>query len=146
MDKYDLVNQFIRDFKSTSYCCHQIIQINMELEEVDNLLRGLPSKHGIELTPSQMKSNKPMPVYQSDPYSNRLLEIMNVEEKLLQKRNYYVERINECKVIELMSLTDQNILFDLYLWNIKVCDVAEKYGYSRIGLWKHIRYEISKLV
>lgn len=146
MDKYELVNQFIRDFKSTSYCCYQIIKINMELEEIDNLLRGLPSKHRIELTQSQMKSNKPMPVYQSDPYSNRLIEIMDVEEKLLQKKEYYINRISECKAVELMSLRDQNILYDLYFFNICSLDVAEKYGYSRKGLWKHIKNEIKNIV
>lgn len=74
------------------------------------------------------------------------LGMMEEESQKVAEINYYRRRLNECKAIELLSLRDQNILFDLYFWNMNAWDVAEKYGYTKNGMYKHIRREIGKLV
>ena len=122
------VNQMLNDLKSANYCCHRIIELNEELEVLNHKMLGL-SHNPIRLTKEQEKSNAPMPTFQ------KVAEI-----------NYYRRRLNECKAIELLSLRDQNILFDLYFWNMNAWDVAEKYGYTKNGMYKHIRREIGKLV
>lgn len=85
-----------------------------------------------------------MPTFH-DSYTSPL-GMMEEESQKVAEINYYRRRLNECKAIELLSLRDQNILFDLYFWNMNTYDVADKYGYSRKGLWKHIRNEIHSLV
>lgn len=137
------VNQLLNDLKSANYCCFRIIDLNMELEELNHKKLGL-SHSFPELTKEQLKSNKPMPTFHGG-YTSPLaiLEEITAKENEI---NYYRRRINECKPVELLSLKDQNILFDLYFWNMNSWDVAEKYGYSRKGLWKHIRSEIGKLI
>jgi len=137
------VRQFINDFKSLSYCCHRIISLNLEIEEMNHAILGL-SHNPIRLTKEQEKSNLPMPTYQHTYTSPlALMEEITVKENEV---NYYRRRIMECKPVELLILRDQNILFDLYFFNMSSWDVADKYGYSRKGLYKHIMSELGKLI
>mgnify|MGYP000473649473 FL=1 len=48
MDKLK-VNQLINDLKSADYCCHRIIETNMELEVLNHKKLGL-SHSRVELT------------------------------------------------------------------------------------------------
>lgn len=142
MDKQK-VNQLLNDLKSANYCCHKIIELNMELEEMNHQILGL-SHNKPRLTKEQERSSKPMPSFHGGYTSPvAMLEEITLKENEI---NYYRRRLNECKPIELLSLRDQNILFDLYFWNMNSWDVAEKYGYSKRGMYKHIRSEIEKLV
>lgn len=133
----------ISEFKTVRYCCHRIIELNEELEVIDNQKLGL-SHNGPRLTYEQSKSALPMPSYQHQYQSP--IALMEVAAQIESEINYYRRRINECRLIELLDIHDQNILFDLYVFRMNQWDVAEKYGYSRKGLWKHIRAEISKLI
>lgn len=137
------VNQILNDLKSAAYCCRKIIYLNQELEELNHAILGL-SHNRPRLSPEQEKSMKPMPVYHGG-YTSPLaiLEKIDIREAEL---SYYRRRLNECKPIELLSFRDQNILFDLYFYHMRQWDVADKYGYTRDGLLKHIRHELRKLV
>lgn len=136
------IEQLINDFKSCRYCCLRIIEINQKLEVMNHMILGL--SHSVHnLSREQQRSNLPMPKYNKH-YTSPVAMLYEIE-KLENEVNYYRRRIMECKPIELLSLQDQNILFDLYFWNLNAWDVAEKYGYTRQGLWKHIRSEIRKL-
>ena len=137
------VNQMLNDLKSANYWCYRIIELNEELEVLNHKMLGL-SHNPIRLTKEQEKSSAPMPTFH-DSYTSPL-GMMEEESQKVAEINYYRRRLNECKAIELLSLRDQNILFDLYFWNMNTYDVADKYGYSRKGLWKHIRNEIHSLV
>ena len=137
------VNQMLNDLKSANYCCHRIIELNEELEVLNHKMLGL-SHNSIRLTKEQEKSSAPMPTFHGCYTSP--LGMMEEESQKVAEINYYRRRLNECKAIELLSLSAQNILFDLYFWNMNTYDVADKYGYSRKGLWKHIRNEIHSLV
>ena len=142
MDK-DRVNQLLNDLKSARFCCHKIIELNEELEMMNHKILGL-SHNQTRLTPNQEKSTKPMPTFHCGYTSPvAMLEEITLKENEI---NYYRRRLNECKPIELLSLRDQNILFDLYFWNMNSWDVAEKYGYSKRGMYKRIRNELKKLL
>lgn len=139
----DKVNQLLNDLKSARYCCHRIIELNEELEVLEHKMLGL-SRSFPALTKEQEKSSKPMPTFHGGYTSP--VAMFAEEDRIESEINYYRRRLNECKPIELLSLRDQNILFDLYFFFLKSWDVSEKYGYSRQGLWKHIKSEIEKLV
>lgn len=139
----DKVNQLLNDLKSARYCCHRIIELNEELEVLEHKMLGL--SHFIpELTKEQEKSSKPMPTFHGGYTSP--VAMFAEEDRIEAEISYYRRRLNECKPIELLSLRDQNILFDLYFNFKSSWDVAEKYGYSKRGMYKHIRRELSKLI
>lgn len=137
------VNQMLNDLKSANYCCHRIIELNEELEVLNHKMLGL-SHNPIRLTKEQEKSSAHMPTFHGSYTSP--LGMMEEESQKVAEINYYRRRLNECKAIELLSLRDQNILFDLYFFGMNQWDVAAKYGYSRRGMMKHIRAEIAKLM
>lgn len=137
------VNQMLNDLKSANYCCHRIIELNEELEVLNHKMLGL-SHNPIRLTKEQEKSSAPMPTFHGSYTSP--LGMMEEETLKVEEINYYRRRLNECRAIELLSLQDQNILFDLYFWNMNAWDVAEKYGYTKRGMYKHIRDGLSKLI
>ena len=135
-------SQLLNDMKSLDYCCHRIIELNEELEVINNRKLGL-SHDGPSLTDEQSRSMLPMPSYQHQYQSP--VALMEVATQMESEINYYRRRINECRLIELLDIRDQNILFDLYIFRMNQWDVAEKYGYTRQGMWKHIKKEIRKL-
>lgn len=143
MDK-DRVNQILNDLKSARYCCFRIIHLNEELIMLDHKMTGL-GHNSPRLTPEQEKSMKPMPVFHGTGYTS-IVSMIAEKDKIQEEIDYYRRRLNECKPIELLSLRDQNIIFDLYFWNMKSWDAAEKYGYTKRGLYKHIKDEMRKLL
>lgn len=139
----DKVNQLLNDLKSARYCSHRIIELNEELEVLEHKMLGL-SRSFPALTKEQEKSSKPMPIFHGGYTSP--VAMFAEEDRIESEINYYRRRLNECKPIELLSLKDQNILFDLYFFFLSSWDVAEKYGYSKRGMYKHIRNELKKLL
>lgn len=137
------VSQVLNDMKSLDYCCHRLIELNEDLEVINNRKLGL-SHNSPRLTSEQLKSVLPMPSYQHQYQSP--IALMEIATQIESEINYYRRRINECRLIELLDIRDQNILFDLYIFRMNQWDVAEKYGYTRQGMWKHIRKEINVLV
>lgn len=137
------VAQFIGDFKSLDYCCHRIIELNEELEELNHKMLGL--SHSVEeLSKEQMKSSLPMPTRQRT-FTSKLALLETIEERE-REITYYQKRINECKAFELLGYTDMNIMYDLYFFRMSQYDVADKYGFSRSGLMKHIRAVIKSII
>lgn len=137
------VAQFIGDFKSLDYCCHRIIELNEELEELNHKMLGL--SHSVEeLSKEQMKSSLPMPTYQRT-FTSKLALLETIEERECEIA-YYQKRINECKAFELLGNTDMNILYDLYFFRMSQYDVAGKYGFSRSGLKKHVHAMIKNIL
>lgn len=137
------IAQFIGDFKSLDYCCHRIIELNEELEELNHKMLGL--SHSVEeLSKEQMKSSLPMPTYQRT-FTSKLALLETIEERE-HEIAYYQKRINECKAFELLGYTDMNIMYDLYFFRMSQYDVADKYGFSRSGMMKHIRAVIKSII
>lgn len=137
------VAQFIGDFKALDYCCHRIIELNQELEVLNHKKLGLSHSHE-EISKEQMKSNYPMPTYQRT-FTSKLALLGTIEERE-REIAYYQKRINECKAFELLDNTDMNILYDLYFFRMSQYDVADKYGFSRSGLKKHVHAMIKNIL
>lgn len=137
------VAQFIGDFKSLDYCCHRIIELNEELEELNHKMLGL--SHSVEeLSKEQMKSSFPMPTYQRT-FTSKLALLETIEEKE-REIVYYQKRIHECKAFELLSSKDRCIMCDLYFFRMSQYEVADKYGFSRSGLKKHVHAMIKSIL
>lgn len=135
--------QALNDLRSLNYCCHRIIELNQQLEVINHQKLGL-SHANVNLTREQEQSTLPMPKYEHEYISP--LGLMEKAERIENEIKYYQKRIYECRWLELLNLRDQNILFDLYVVGDMTSDsVAEKYGYSRKGLWKHIRKKLENL-
>lgn len=134
--------QVLNDLRSLNYCCHRIIELNQQLEVINHQKLGL-SHANVNLTREQEQSTLPMPKYEHEYISP--LGLMQKAEHVEREIQYYQKRIYECRLIELLDIRDQNILFDLYIFRMNQWDVAEKYGYTRQGMWKHIKKEIRKL-
>lgn len=132
MEFKDLTNEL----RAVDYCCRRLIDLNMELEELNHKVKGL-SHTVIELTPDQEKSPLPLPSYRGGCHSQlaMLEKITHTEQEAL----YFVRRINECRWMDYLDLTDQNLLMDLFVFKLRHEAVADKYGYTRKGMWKHIR-------
>lgn len=135
--------QALNDLRSLNYCCHRIIELNQQLEVINHQKLGL-SHANVNLTREQEQSTLPMPKYEHEYISP--LGLMEKAERIENEIKYYQKRIYECRWLELLNLRDQNILFDLYVVGDMTSDsIAEKYGYSRKGLWKHIRKKLENL-
>ena len=84
-----------------------------------------------------------MPTYQHQYQSPLgLFEEISAKE---QELHHFQKRLMDLRWTELLDLQDQNILWDLYIHRIKAVEVAEKYGYTRRGLYKHLMAEVKKL-
>lgn len=134
----------IAELRTVRYCSHRLIEINEELEVLNHQKTGLARPGGPELTKEQQKSKWPMPTYQHQ-YSSPLaiLEAITAKE---QELHHYQKRLLDLRWTEILSLEDQNILWDLYIYYKKVDDVATEYGYSKWGLYKHLKSIVKPLI
>lgn len=139
MNYYDLINEL----KTVRHCCRRLIEINQELEVLNHQLTGM-ARSGLNLTTEQQKSNLPMPSYQHE-YRSPLGILETISEK---KSDFkcYEKRIKNLSCIEMLPLEDQNLLFDRYVFRDRPEDVADRYGYSRNGLYKHIKSILKSLI
>lgn len=137
------VTRFIGELKTADFCCRKLIRLNQDLEELNHRMLGL-SHDRPSLSPEQEKSSLPMPTY----YRGFTSPLAMIEEitKLEQDMLYYRRRLYECKPIELLSMQDQNILFDLYFFRMRQEDAAHKYGYTRRGLIKKINQILNAII
>ena len=134
-------DELIPELKTVRYCCHRLIELNLELEVLNHQTTGL-ARSGIELTAEQKRSKLPMPTYQHQYHSPLgLFEEISAKE---QELHHFQKRLMDLRWMELLDLQDQKILWDLYIHRIKAEEVAEKYGYTRRGLYKHLMAEVKK--
>lgn len=158
-------DDFINEIRSLRYSVHRLIEINQELEEKNHQILGL--SHHQEATPMHVAVNKdgnikvnkwgdpklepdhpewadlPMPSYRGHGSTSPLGMLEEIS-LLESEANYYRKRILDCRWSEMLSLTDQNILWDMYLFNTNRYALARKYGYSKSGLYKHIETVIKE--
>jgi len=137
LEASERVNQFIRDLRSCDYYCRMIMDYNLKLEEVSYRLQGVSSPHAKDV------------IYEnaSDPYSNAdKLELMEEETKLTKERQTYIDRIEECNVIE--AIEDEAmryLIIDLYVIKMRYADLEKKYNYGRSGIFKRAHKVLGEL-
>lgn len=139
------VEQFIRDFKSVQYYNHRLINLNLELERLEYRLTW-GEKSSVEMTFEQMMSPLPMPsntmryMTTTDWDTMADLDVCRADIKRCQ------DEIRKCVIAEALPQRDLNMMIERYWLNGKPEDVADKYGYSKPGMYKRFNTSLDRLI
>lgn len=136
-------DEAIQQIKGTVYYNRRLIRVNQDIEVLRHQMTGL-ARGGVPLTPEQAKSPLPLPHYQHDPNASPvgLIEACEAKEK---EARLLAQIILDCGWIDRLPEMDRQILMETYLLRQNYEATANKYGYSKKGLWKHMHSEIEKL-
>ena len=126
----------IQQLRGTVYYNRRLIRVNQDIEVLRHQMTGL-ARSGPVLSPQQAKSPLPLPHYQHDPNASPVALIEAVEAKEKEAR-MLAWLILECGWIENLDQPDREALIELTLLHEPMAKVAEKYGYSRPGMYKHL--------
>lgn len=126
----------IQQLRGTVYYNRRLIRINQDIEVLRHQMTGL-ARSGPVLSPQQARSPLPLPHYQHDPNASPVALIEAVEAKEKEAR-MLAGLIQECGWIENLDQQDKEALIELTLLREPMVSVAEKYGYSRPGMYKHL--------
>lgn len=126
----------IQQLRGTVYYNRRLIRVNQDIEVLRHQMTGL-ARSGPALSPQQARSPLPLPHYQHDPNASPVALIEAVEAKEKEAR-MLAGLIQECGWIESMDQQDKEALIELTLLHEPMVRVAEKYGYSRPGMYKHL--------
>lgn len=126
----------IQQLRGTVYYNRRLIRVNQDIEVLRHQMTGL-ARSGPVLSPQQAKSPLPLPHYQHDPNASPVAMIEAVEAKEKEAR-MLAGLIQECGWIENLDQQDREALIELTLLHEPMVKVAEKYGYSRPGMYKHL--------
>ena len=126
----------IQQLRGTVYYNRRLIRVNQDIEVLRHQMTGL-ARSGPVLSPQQAKSPLPLPHYQHDPNASPVALIEAVEAKEKEAR-MLAGLIQECGWIENLDQQDKEALIELTLLREPRVSVAEKYGYSRPGMYKHL--------
>lgn len=133
----------IHELKNVNFCNHKLIRINQDIEMLRHKMTGL-ARDGTKLSPQQAKSSLPMPFYLHDADASPVACINAITAK--EKEAYlYEQRILACEWVEDLDDQDKQILVDIYLLHARYDETAEKYGYSKKGLYVHLHSAIGKI-
>lgn len=137
---YDEAKQ---QLKIARYCNRKLIQVNQDIEVLWHQMTGL-ARGGPELTPEQAKSDLPLPHYQHDPNASpvALIEAKEAKEK---EADLLRQMILSVDWLELLDQRDQEALVKVYLLHQNYERTANDCGYTKKGLWKHLKAEIESL-
>ena len=126
----------IQQLRGTVYYNRRLIRVNQDIEVLRHQMTGL-ARSGPVLSPQQARSPLPLPHYKHDPNASPVALIEAVEAKEKEAR-MLAGLIQECGWIENLDQPDREALIELTLLHEPMVKVAEKYGYSRPGMYKHL--------
>lgn len=126
----------IQQLRGTVYYNRRLIRVNQDIEVLRHQMTGL-ARSGPVLSPQQARSPLPLPHYQHDPNASPVALIEAVEAKEKEAR-MLAGLIQECGWIENLEERERQALIELTLLREPMVSVAEKYGYSRPGMYKHL--------
>ena len=126
----------IQQLRGTVYYNRRLIRVNQDIEVLRHQMTGL-ARSGPVLSPQQARSPLPLPHYQHDSNASPVALIEAVEAKEKEAR-MLAGLIQECGWIENLDQQDKEALIELTLLHEPMVKVAEKYGYSRPGMYKHL--------
>lgn len=135
----DKIDQFKRDCRSNDYYTKMIIDCNDRLEEIAEKLRGVSA-----VTCSGVKYENV-----GDPYKERKLHWLYLEEEVMKERNEYINRINDIneKLSNISDPIERQMIIDLYINKLYYKEVARKYHYSdHASMYKHVNKIIAKII
>ena len=131
-------NEATQELKAVRYCNRRLAEINDDIIVLRHQMTGM-ARSGPELTPQQAKSPLPMPHYQSDPYRSPVPLIAAIDAKEKEAQYYRLRILYTDRWFKKMKTEDQQILVELYMLQRPYTDTAEDHGYTKKGLWKHLR-------
>ena len=133
----------IQQLRGTVYYNRRLIRVNQDIEVLRHQMTGL-ARSGPVLSPQQAKSPLPLPHYQHDPNASPVALIEAIEAKEKEAR-MLAWLIQECGWIENLDQPDREALMDVYFLQQNYEQTAAKYGYTKKGLWKHLKSRIEAL-
>lgn len=133
----------IQQLRGTVYYNRRLIRVNQDIEVLRHQMTGL-ARSGHVLSPQQARSPLPLPHYQHDPNASPVALIEAVEAKEKEAR-MLAWLIQECGWIENLDQPDREALMDVYLLQQNYEQTAAKYGYTKKGLWRHLKSRIEAL-
>lgn len=123
-----------------------IDRLTLEIEAIEEEMMGL-THSGIELTEEQAKSPLPMPTTTSPSWSNEhLLELIEKKAEKEAQIDALMMALQQADAVKKLSVEDQKLMQDLYHSCQSAQQVAEKYGYSIKGMYKHINVAVDKVL
>lgn len=133
----------IQQLRGTVYYNRRLIRVNQDIEVLRHQMTGL-ARSGPVLSPQQARSPLPLPHYQHDPNASpvALIEAVGAKEKEARMLEWLIQ---ECGWIENLDQPDREALMDVYLLQQNYEQTAAKYGYTKKGLWKHLKSRIEAL-
>lgn len=134
----------IRELRGARYCNRQLIRINQDLEVLRHQQTGL-ARSGPDLTPEQARSSLPMPHYHGSPDRSpvALIEAITAKEREAQTMRLRILDIR--RWLERLKPEDQQAMIEIYLLDQPYEETAARLGYTKKGLWKHLRSEAKKI-
>ena len=133
----DKIEQFKRDLRSYTYHQKKAMEIDEKLEELEVKLLGVSSPSAKEIVLENS----------GNPYGDNKVQLMMEEEELEKEINHHLNEI--IKVDTILSKakeSDRNMLIDVYVKHLRHVNVADKYGYTRIAMYKRIDKILRKLL
>lgn len=133
-----MTNLVIAAYKGKYRIQKEIDVRQLEIVEIEHQMSGL-AKSGIELSPEQKRSSKPMPhtVSHGDP-EHRLICLVSRKEELEKEIDYLTMSMKLAEKIDQLPLTDQLMIYDLYHTKKSADQVASEYGYSKPAMYRHL--------
>ena len=128
MSNSEKTKQLERDLLSLSYCIRQIIKLNQVLEVTQYQKKNV---HAIRYDQTKTNNN-----YHDHDV---LIDRIEKQDRIKNEISFYIKRINECSFLDSLSPIDKNMVLDRYTFKCNVYDMCDKYGYTRTGLYKHVR-------
>lgn len=136
----DKVEQFKRELKSYEFYKKKVQECNEQLEEIAVKLQGVSSPAIKEV------------IYENagNPYrkDSRILELMNDEDRLIDERQSYIDRI--LKIDEKMLLIpdgiDKQAAIRIYMNREQHQKVANDVGMDRVTLYRRINSIFAKIL
>ncbi len=138
----DEICHFRRALEDVPYCWKKIVQLHQKIDYKRHEMSGL-ARRGVDLTPEQEKSTLAMPRYRKTPtLSEQIDELI----ELLTEQEEYQKRILACEVIEKLPQREKDLLIEAYVFHTDRWTLAEKTGFTRQGLNKHLHSIIKKII
>lgn len=126
------IREFLDNMKSYPGWTKKEKDLSNEIEAIRELLKG--------------KATASFDVIHGYPKDGKTYALWEKRDRLIAKRNSYRELISETdRVMDMLEESLRDTLKALYWDDKSYQEVAKQLGYSKGGLHKHIRLELSKI-
>lgn len=141
-----LTKMVIEGYRHKYDLIREIDRAKRKVEEIEVELSGL-AHHGMDLSPEQMKSGKPMPSSVSKDFSDqKRLGLIEKKDELNTNLDFMLLSLKQAEKVDRMEVRDRKMMDDLFHLHRNAEVVADEYGFTKQGMYKHINSELDKIV